>query len=130
MTGTGTLQVNELINGGTITVGSVANPQGTLRVDPSPVPGSGNFRQLASGTLNLKLFGAPATNQYIRLIVSARASLGGTVTVSPIGGYIPAQNDAFDLIFWGELDPNADVFATVPQGWTPSYQNGFRLTKN
>lgn len=123
LTGTGTLNMWDLINAGTIAPGRPASPTGSLQLFALPnEPGSGNFRQQATGTLSLKIVDAAA--QYNRLIVGGTASLAGTLAFTYVAPYAPAPGNVVDPVTWSTLDANANSFATIPAGWTAQYQAG------
>ena len=84
LTGTGNINGN-LVNAGQI--GSATTP-GILTV-------GGNFTQSSSGTLNEAVGGATPGTGYGQLKVSGTATLGGTLNVSLLNGFLPgiATND-------------------------------------
>jgi hypothetical protein len=50
----------------------------------------GSYRQTAAGTLHVEIGGSQAGGQYDQLAVSGPATLGGTLDVGRLGGYMPA----------------------------------------
>ncbi len=62
---------------------------------------SGNYTQLASGILNFDLGGLTAGSQFDQLVVTGSVTLDGTLNVSLINGFTPANNDAFAVLTFG-----------------------------
>ncbi len=85
LSGPGTLAANVNNTGGTIYPGGVGGT-GTLTI-------SGTYSQSSGGTLNIDLSGA-GSGQYDVLSVSSTASLGGTLTITPLTGFVadPTQS--------------------------------------
>ena len=90
------------VNGGTLkgtgTVGANVTSHGT--VAPGDSPGilhiNGNFTQASDGTLSLEVQGTnPATPDYDQLLISGTATLGGTLNVTLLGGFVPELGDQF-----------------------------------
>jgi hypothetical protein len=103
--GSGTLNVPSLnMSGGTLTGGlqiaaNISNMAGTIT--PGSSPGSmvinGNYAQGPNGTLLMEIAG-PASSQYDQLIVNGNATLGGTLRVNLLGGYVPADGETFTFV--------------------------------
>jgi hypothetical protein len=155
LVGTGAINVGNLVNNGTITVGWAGDPHGQLAIQAianllsevftinqgqtqgvfsvqgaGPMANSGNFAQGATGTLNLGVYSF-ANQQFNKLTIARQASLGGALNLIIGAGYTPAQGDNFSLITWGALDPVNNAFATTPAGWTAAYgAGGLTETKN
>ena len=126
------------INGGTVTGNGTisANVANDGAFAPGTSPGtitvSGNYTQTASGSINSELAGNTPGTGYDQLVVTGTANLDGTINVSFISGFTPADNDVFDLVTWGT---HTGAFANVnlpayPAGTlTPTYEtNAFRIT--
>jgi hypothetical protein len=75
-----------LSNSGSLIIG----PASTLTV-------AAGYTQAPTGTLDLKLGGAPATSQFGQLIVNGRASLAGTLMADLVSGYNPRLADSFTV---------------------------------
>jgi uncharacterized membrane protein len=78
--------VADLANNGTLTIG----PKSTLTV-------TGNYTQVATGTLDFGLGGAPATGSFGVLAVTGSTSLGGVLEAHLVDGYTPAPGDSFTV---------------------------------
>jgi hypothetical protein len=107
----GTVSVN-LINAGLVDLGA---PTGTLQVN-------GTYQQTAAGALNVGL-GGTAAGQFDRLQVTGAVTLGGTLNVSLIGGFLPSVGSTFEILTFASRTSD---FATVtglslPNGNTLQY---------
>jgi hypothetical protein len=76
-----------IINGGVVAPG----------LSPGVLPISGNYTQTAIGTLEIEL---SSLARYDRLLVSGPVSLGGTLAVSLIDGFVPVYGSTFDILDW------------------------------
>jgi uncharacterized repeat protein (TIGR01451 family) len=108
---------------GTIT-GNVSNG---ATVAPGFSPGvitvTGTYTQTNTGTLQIQLAGAlPA--QYDQLLVSGSATLGGTLDVTFIGGYVPTGGETYDVLTFAS---NSGDFATKN---LPAYPAGGAIEAN
>jgi hypothetical protein len=107
----GTVSVS-LINAALVDLGA---PTGTLQVN-------GAYQQTAAGALNVGL-GGTAAGQFDRLQVTGAATLGGTLNVSLVGGFLPAVGNTFEILVFASRTSD---FATVtglslPNGNTLQY---------
>jgi hypothetical protein len=107
----GTVSVS-LINAALVDLGA---PTGTLQVN-------GTYQQTAAGALNVDL-GGTAAGQFDRLQVTGAATLGGTLNVSLVGGFLPAVGNTFEILVFASRTSD---FATVtglslPNGNTLQY---------
>jgi len=89
--GTGTIVGNVDNTAGTVAPGSSA---GILTID-------GNYAQGAAGTLAIEIGGTAPGTQHDQLVVTGDATLGGTLDVAMIGGYVPASTDTFTVVQTG-----------------------------
>ncbi len=119
-TGTSAVAVN---NGGTLggngAVGDVAVSGGGT-VAPGTSAGrltvNGNYAQ--AGALAIEIGGTTAGTQHDQLVVSGQATLGGTLNLSLISGFMPSVGDTFQIITSGSATGN---FATInSSGFTVS----------
>ena len=69
-----------------------------------------NFAQGASGTLTVEIGGTNVGTEYTQLIASQRATLGGTLEVLLVDGFVPNIGDRFEVMTFGE---RVGQFATV-----------------
>jgi hypothetical protein len=111
--------------GGTIT-GNVTNA-GTLNLikngEPRSLGITGNYTQTAAGTL---VVGLASSSWYSQLSVSGSASLGGTLTVQLLNGYMPFPGNAFTLITAASLSGTFGTLNLPPLGfghWQARYNN-------
>jgi hypothetical protein len=98
--GGGTLVVNRLNNnGGTVSPG--ASP-GTLTIAGSETPARpGNYLQGENGTLEIEIGGATPGVEHDVLAVAGTATLGGTLRVTLINGFVPADGQSFTVLTAG-----------------------------
>ena len=68
---------------------------------------------LSGGTLNFDLTGP---SNFGRVAVSGAANLGGTLSVSLLGGYIPAPGSSFPVLTYGSCSGTFSSFA-LPSTW-------------
>ena len=86
LVGTGVVNAN-VTNAGQVIPGRTGTA-GLLAIN-------GTYTQTASGSLDVDLGGTTAGSQYDQLAVSGTATLGGTVDVSLINGFVPALGNTF-----------------------------------
>ena len=109
--------------------GSAVNSGGLLTPGFSPgiLSFSGAYTQGASAAFNMEIGGlAPgAGHDEVHLTGSAAASLSGTLNVTLIGGFVPADGDVFTIM---TFPSRTGTFSTVnlpplpaPLGWTVTY---------
>jgi hypothetical protein len=113
LTGAGTLTATEVINSGTISLGTVT---GTLTI-------TGNYTQTGTGWLNLRINGPQAGTGYDQINISGTAKLAGTMAVVKLSSYIPPSGTTFQLLTFGSLDGTSNRFTTeyLPPGWLSIY---------
>jgi filamentous hemagglutinin family protein len=96
---------NISLNGGMLTgnlliTANVSNQGGT--VTPGASPGAltinGNYVQGPGGTLVVELGGTTGGSQYDQLIVNGNATLGGTLNVTLVNGYVPVGGETFSVV--------------------------------
>lgn len=92
--GTGTFEVSGILtNNGRIAPGDLTgSTAGTLNVN---LPGSGTFAFNPSSVFDVDLAGASSGD---RLVVNGRATLGGTLAVRLIDGYLPSAATSFTIL--------------------------------
>jgi filamentous hemagglutinin family protein len=106
LAGAGTLNLASLnLNGGNLTgslliTANVSNQGGT--VTPGSSPGAltinGNYVQGPGGTLAVELGGTAGGSQYDQLVVNGNATLGGTLNVVLVNGYVPSGGETFSVV--------------------------------
>lgn len=107
----GTGWINTSVTNAGLVSPAGADATGSLVID-------GNYTQTATGTLDMELAGAQTLDQ---VMVSGRATLGGTLDVSLLNGFHPAPGLDLPIMTFGS---SADPFATVD---LPSPGNGVSL---
>jgi hypothetical protein len=86
LSGPGTINGN-LLNAAKVAVGAT-NAPGTLTV-------TGAYTQTSAGTLTVQVGGTTAGSGFDQLVVSGGATLGGTLTVTLIKGFVPTSGETF-----------------------------------
>lgn len=100
--GKGTLAA-AITSDSTFTVGDSATKAGLLKV-------TGTYTQNSTGTLNAAIGGITVGSQYSQLAVSNGVSLGGTLSLKLINGFVPAIGDTFIIVTGSAV---SGQFATV-----------------
>ena len=117
-TGTGDVSViGGVITGDGGIAGSLANPTGTVSVGNSVglLTVGGNFSQSAGGTM---LFEIASAVSFDRLIVGGGASLGGTLQIAFLGGFLPTENLTFDFLTAGSLSGAFHSIVSLDSAYT------------
>lgn len=109
--GSGTIYGN-VTNAGLIEVGG-PNTIGTLSVN-------GNFTQSGTGALQMEIAGTHSLDQ---LFISGVATLGGSLYVYLLNGFIPSVNDEYDLMAYGS---RSNTFTNL---YLPNFQGGSFLPR-
>ncbi len=116
----GEISGSGVINSSLRNVGAVlrpGSPTGTMTV-------TGNYVQLAGGTLEIDINDRPASGLFDKLVVNGSATLGGTFALAVAGGFAADPGDAFDVLLFGS---SSGQFATVT-GLDPG--NGVSYTES
>ncbi len=105
--------------------GSLINQGGTLA--PGNSPGTtvitGNYDQL-SGTLEIEINGLAAGTNFDFVSVAGIATLGGTLDISLIDGFVPTLGDTFEILTAGSVSGQFDVEMLPSSGglfWNVNY---------
>jgi hypothetical protein len=101
------------------TAGDLANLGYLLLDATSQLNVSGNYTQDVAATLEIQLGGAGGPSG--QLNVAGAANLNGTLTLTPVNGYVPATGDAFAIMTFGTR--NGSDFANPPPGFTEVYDD-------
>ena len=105
-----------VLGGSRLIVGNVNNIGGT--VAPGASPGvltiNGNYVQGPSGTLAIQLGGTAAGTQYDQLVVTGNAALGGTLAVTLLNGFVPADGSKFSVVQCGGALSGAFASSNLP----------------
>lgn len=108
--GTGSISTAVVVNtGGTVAPGLSAGQLDT-----------GDFMLSTGSTLSIEIGGLVAGTSYDQLNVTGTLTLGGTLSVSLLGGFTPAENDIFVIALNDNLGDDSvfDTFTDLPQGGT------------
>ncbi len=114
------LQGGQLDGDGMVVFTNVINSGGQVnpgvQAPPSPsTPGSlsitGNFAQTGAGALNVRL-GGTAAGTFDQLVVSGNVQLGGTLAVTLVNGFVPADANSFPIATFASNTPPSD-FSTL-----------------
>lgn len=107
------------IGGSGTWIGAVSNSGGT--VAPGASPGrltiDGDYLQGAGGSLQIELEGTTAASQHDQLAVLGQATLGGTLSVTTPGTFIPATSDVFDIVTASGGRGGSFATAQLPVGY-------------
>jgi hypothetical protein len=99
--GSGTINAN-------VTNGGLVNPGGTGAAGLLTL--NGNYTQTANGVLNIEIGGTNPGTGFDQLVISGTATLGGTLNVSLINGFVPTSGTAFQILTFGSA---SGTFATT-----------------
>ena len=115
--GVGTIG-GDLRNSGSMSLGS-AGGIGTCNL-------LNNFTQVATGSLQFMLVGQGQGTGYDFLHIAGSATLGGTINVSLLGGFQPANHTKFDILTAdaGITWDSAGIVVNLPTGFTWALVNG------
>jgi hypothetical protein len=123
------IQGGSLSGTGTITGNVVNSGQISPGISPGILNITGNYRQTATGVLNIEIGGLTPGTQFDQLKVTGTATFDGTINVSLINGFTPNNGDSFQIITY--TSP-AGTFKTINgngRTYTPSYNpNDLTLT--
>jgi hypothetical protein len=100
--GTGTLGFS-VVNSSVLTPGDSSSSTALLAV-------SGGYKQSSTGTLDISIAGTTPGTKYDQLKVTGAASLGGTLNLTLLNGYVPALNATFDILTGSSV---SGTFSTV-----------------
>ena len=101
--GNGGNLVGNVSSGGTITPADSTTTTGIMTV-------TGSYTQNSNGTLNINIAGLQNA-QFNRLTVTALATLGGTLQIQLLNGFVPSVGDTFEILSCGS--GCAGAFSTV-----------------
>jgi hypothetical protein len=105
--------------------GNVSNA-GTIDLsEPGLLNITGNYTQLAAGTLALGVGGATAGTQFDQLNVSGTATLAGTLSVSLLNGFVPPPASTYQVLTFAA---HMGDFSVKQLGALDSYYNATSLT--
>jgi T5SS/PEP-CTERM-associated repeat protein len=97
LAGNGTI-AGDVVNNGVIVPGQ----------SPGKLAISGDYTQSADGRLEIELAGYGPGTQFDLLEIGGTATLGGTLQVSLLGGFLPGLADTFDFLTAGSIEGTFD----------------------
>jgi T5SS/PEP-CTERM-associated repeat protein len=114
--------------GGTLSVGTyngnLTNTAGTLAPGSSPgkTTVTGSYAQQAAATLDIEIGGPTAGAQFDWLAVNGTTTLGGSLKVSMLNGFVPGAADAFTILTSGGALSGA--FSNIASGGRLATKDG------
>ena len=125
--------MGDLMNAAEVDSGGIG-AAGTLTV-------TGNYTQTAAGVLNIEIGGYNAGTDFDQLNVQGNVSLGGTLNVTLLNGFVPNDGDAFQVLTYNSRGMPVTNFSTMNLNagngitFTPTYDDvdmpgGLTLTAN
>lgn len=100
---------------------------GTLNIGASPglltFSSPWAFTQTASGLLNIEMGGTSAA-QFDRLAIGGSATLGGTLNVTLLNGYVPTLDDNFPVMTYGSRTGEFAIFNSPGAYFSRNYDAG------
>jgi fibronectin-binding autotransporter adhesin len=125
----GTLTVPQLVllQGGTVngpgTINGNVSNAGQFNPGVTGAAGllsiNGNYTQTETGVLNIQIGGTNPGADYDQLSITGMATLGGTLNVSLINGFVPTSGATFQILTFGSWD--GSTFTTL--NLDPLFQN-------
>ena len=107
-----TLQAGALVGAGTL-VGALTShasiTAGDSTTKPAKLTVTGSYTQNSTGTLNISV-GGTAAGKFGELAVSNGVSLGGTLSIKLVNGFVPTTTDTFTILTGSAV---SGKFATV-----------------
>jgi hypothetical protein len=106
------LQKGSLVGKGTVAAAVTSNSAvtaGDSSASPATLSVAGSYTQNSAGTLNISI-GGSTTGKYGQVAVSNGVSLGGTLAIKLINGFVPAIGDTFNVVTGSAV---SGTFSTV-----------------
>jgi fibronectin-binding autotransporter adhesin len=108
-----TLEKGSLLGKGTVVAAVTSSGAAVIAGDSSSKPGTlrvtGSYTQQSKGTMDIYI-GGTAAGTFGDLAVSNGVSLGGTLTIKLVNGFVPAVGDSFTILTGSS---RSGTFATV-----------------
>src|SRR5205807_2486563 len=101
------------LEGSGMVTGSVDNSGGTVSPGlggPGLMTITGNYTQALTGTLDIEVGGRVPGTLFDRLSVGGVATLGGTLAISRTNGFVPTNDDTFQVINYAS---HSGAFETI-----------------
>ncbi len=102
LVGKGSIAAAVTLSGGSVTAGDSSTKPGTLTI-------AGSYTQQSKGTLDIYVGGTTA-GTFGDLAVSNGVSLGGTLSIKMVNGFVPVVGDSFTILTGSAV---SGTFATV-----------------
>ncbi len=116
-------------NGDALSISNLQPNAGILTANAgSQVSISGNYTQTSAGAINLQIGGA-ATGQEGTVSISGNANLAGTLNVSLVNGFTPANGDKYQVMTYSAVSGTFTTFngpdlSGAGLVMTPTYNSG------
>lgn len=118
LTSVGTVTSSGSIYGSGTIVAPTLNNTGALA--PGELLGAiaitGNYSQTSPGVLTFEIGGATPGTQYDQLTVNGDVSLGGSLLLGLLGGYVPVVGAAYTILVNNGSNPVSGTFTGYPEG--------------
>jgi hypothetical protein len=85
-------------------------------LSPGQLTVAGNWNPTSSAVLRIEMQGLTPITQYDQLAVQGTATLGGTLEVSFLGGFVPAVGNSFVVLTCTTACNGTFAAVTAPQG--------------
>ena len=119
---TGTLEV---LGGGSFPTAGNLDNAGTIDLAPGILNVTGNYTQESTGAFDVAVGGVAAGTQFGQLTVTKQATLNGSLSVSLINGYTPAQGDSYQVLTFasetGNFSAEFGLYLGNGEGFTPTF---------
>jgi uncharacterized repeat protein (TIGR01451 family) len=118
------LNAGSVVGSGTITAQTFNNSGASIAPGFSPMTGAitlaGAYSQNA-GSVDVKLSGTSPGTQYDQVFVTGNANLsGGTLNVTLISGFLPANGNTFDVFNFASKSGTDFTTKNLPSNWIPT----------
>ncbi len=98
-------------------------------LSPGTLRAAGSYTQGSGSVLEVEIGGTVAGTGYDQLDATTTASLGGTLDIKTLSGFVPSPGSAFTILQCGATDCRSGEFAAV-QGTTPGGNREYQVQYN
>jgi Dockerin type I domain len=89
---------------------------------------TGSYTQSATATMSLKIGGLTPGTQFDQLHATGQMTLGGTLAVTLINGFVAALGNSFDLFDWGSISGTFSTLQLPSPGGTLGWDTSHLYT--